>query len=249
MMYWKKSHKTNLLACRKEVLFGLFITFMSLTAVADGGSNRDKLANWAFDRISMWSPPGKSAYKEDYESAESGSIRYRSVIEDAISVVYDPNESPVFQGPIGRAKTLALVLAIADSESGFRRTVDSGEVRGDKGNSWCLMQIWVGQDKSKTRSEFNIDIESKFWKRAPKGFGYGGEDMVADRKVCFRVALHMIRRSFASCYNNPVSERLAIYASGQGCDVGKDASKNRVGKAINWLARKAPPVTDQQVME
>lgn len=214
----------------------------------------DSLVGWCVKRMSLWAPPGRSFYNEAKETPEDAITRYEEIARDAVSVVYDPAEVPLFTGLIGRARTLAVILATSDSESGgYRKDVDFGignRSKGDGGKSWCLGQINLGLANKDGKTPMRVELTPKYWQYAKdKDSGFGGEDLVRDRKLCFRVSLHMIRQSFATCSSLPVLDRLGIYASGKSCEAGKTASKSRIGKAVSWLAFSAPPVNDRVVVD
>lgn len=244
----------------------LFVAF--LMAVLPGLARADEsmtpsqaVHEWAFSQMTTWSPPGHSFYPDAKESEDEAKARYRSIVRDAMAVAYDPSEPPLFvnrkfvngkwdvsDDPIGRAKTLAVILAIADSESGgYRKDVDFniGKLaRGDGGKSWCVMQILLSRPDANGQTSTRIALKGDQYEYVyTKDKGYGGEDLIANRRTCFRVALHMARESFRACANLPVEERLSIYAGGD-CTVGRAASRVRVGKAVRWLAQKAPPHVD-----
>jgi len=208
------------------------------------------LEDWCVSQMSAWAPPGKSMYADAKETVDEGTLRYRQIAKDAISVAYDPAEAPLFPGPYGRAKTLATMLGIADSESGFRKDVDFGKgayAKGDSGKSWCLMQVRLGTAVN-GKTPNRVALKGGVYEFVYDGVsGFGGEDLVKDRKACFRVALHIMRDSFNQCSDLPVDERLSIYTSGSH-DNGRAASKIRVGKAIKWLAAVAPPMEDTSVL-
>jgi hypothetical protein len=227
------------------VLSLLFTFFGSSDSFADS-EKAPSLENWCVDRMVIWSPPGKSQFENAKETEEEGKDRYMEIARDAISVAYDPSEAPLFPGPYGRAKTLAAMLGVVHSESGFRRDVDLGKgaaSKGDGGRSWCLMQVQLGKavdGKTPLRVALKGDGVEYVWNG--KG-GFGGEDLIADRKTCLRVGLHIMRVSFNSCGSLPVPERLSVYTSGN-CTDGRAASKVRMDKAIRWLAAVAPPLDD-----
>lgn len=236
----------------KKTVLTLFVAF--LLGLVPGRSSADltpsqSVHGWALERMVAWSPPGKSFYPDAKENEDEGKTRYESIVRDAMSVAYDPSEPPLFNNdPIGRAKTLAVMLAIADSESGgYRKDVDFniGKLaRGDGGKSWCLMQIQLSRPNADGRTSVRIGLKGDVYEYVyAKDKGFGGEDLIANRRACFRVALHMARESFRACAYLPVEDRLSIYAGGD-CTVGRAASRVRVGKAIRWLAAKAPPSVD-----
>src|SRR5579859_6955591 len=78
------------------------------------------------------------------EAPEDVRARYESIAHDAAVVALEQNEAPLFDGPDARAETAVLMLSVASFESSFRKTVDDGVGRGDRGRSYCLMQIHVG---------------------------------------------------------------------------------------------------------
>lgn len=77
--------------------------------------------------------------------------------------------------------------------------------------------------------------------------GHSGQDLIADRELCFSAGLRIVRNSFAACSKLPMLERLSAYASGN-CEDGKEASRRRVGSAIRWLEQYPPPVNDVQLV-
>lgn len=258
-------------------IYSLLLTILCLlcavSARADEGLKpADEVASWAYDQMLIWAPPGRfdneayaKVYPEAHEDTDDAKARFKEIVGDAMAVVYDPSEPPLFASrkwvngkletsddPIGRARTLAVLLAVADSESGgYRRDVDRNlgkKARGDSGRSWCVMQVQLSAPKADGTTSTRIELKGDQYGYAySKDRGFGGEDLIADRKNCFRVALHMARESFRACRHLPVEERLSMYAGGD-CDSGRVASSIRVGKAIRWLAKVAPPRTDAEVM-
>lgn len=132
--------------------------------------------------------------------------RLQSIAEDLDAVLQE--ETPVFGGKLGRERTAFLILAVAAKESAFRRDVDLNLGRSerarkgeeDHGKSYCLLQINLGAGKVPVGDE-----TMRSWT---------GEDLLKDRRKCFRVGLAMMRMSFSSCRSLPVAERLNAYAGG-----------------------------------
>jgi len=149
--------------------------------------------------------------------------RYTEIASDIASVVYDPAEEPLYAGPDGRARTAALLASIAAHESTFRVDVENGHARGDGGTSWCFMQLHIGSGKT---------VE-----------GWTGEDVSADRKLCFRAGLHIARESFRMCKGSPANEMLGAYASGQ-CGSSPE-SRQMITRAIAYSQHH--PVTDEHL--
>jgi hypothetical protein len=154
------------------------------------------------------------------EAPDDVHARYESIAHDAVSVALEQTEAPLFDGPDGRAQTAVLMLSVASFESSFRKTVDDGVGRGDHGLSYCLMQIHVGDGVTRE--------------------GWSGHQLVEDRKLCFRAALHILRASFTVCKALPVDDRLSAYASGR-CFSEATVSRSRIGRARRWWESHAPP--------
>ena len=166
--------------------------------------------------------------EENRETAEERDTRYQSIAADLASVVLDPEEAPLFKGPDARARTGAVLLGISRFESGdWNLVVDRGigkMGRGDHGDSWCLMQIYLPEGHRTTAE------------------GWTGEDLVEDRTKCFRAALHIVRASFGECRANAVEERLASYTGGTCTgDLARKLSRNRMKQAFAFVAHEAPP--------
>jgi hypothetical protein len=208
---------------------------------------------WVVDRMLTWMPPGQSKVKMASETAEEGKARYEEIADDLISVVFDPSERPVFSGSYGRAKTLAIMLSVSWFESGFRKDVDlglGGLARGDSGQSWCLMQVKLGkEEKALENTKQRIVLDGDYFKfTTDRSAGFGGKDLVRDRKACFRTGLHLIRNSFDRGAGLPVLDRLSIYASGKAIR-DFDVSRVRVKRAQAWLSQELPPLEDKAVMD
>jgi hypothetical protein len=153
---------------------------------------------------------------------ESERARYTEIATDLAAVTFDEAEAPLFSGESGRAETALLLASIAAHESTFRKEVDDGRVRGDSGRSWCFMQLHVGGGKT-------FD-------------GWTGQDLVADRRKCFRAGLHIARWSFHSCTGVPLIEKLSAYASGS---CGKSAeSRQMTTRAMAYFKHR--PIRDSR---
>jgi hypothetical protein len=156
------------------------------------------------------------------ETLDDVHARYESIARDAVSVAFDEAEAPVFSGPEGRTQTALLMLSIASYESGYRKKVDGGTTLGDHGHSYCLMQVRVGSGITRE--------------------GWSGPDLIADRRLCFRAGLHILRSSFGACRTLAVDDRLSAYATGH-CFADAAISRSRVGRARAWREAHVPPKT------
>ena len=170
----------------------------------------ESLVTYLVAAMIAWVPPVAQAPSE---SAADVQARYERIARDLASIVTDEGETALFAGPDGRAQTALLMLSVASFESSFRKTVDDGVGRGDGGRSYCLMQIHVGSGVTRE--------------------GWSGQQLIDDRKMCFRSALHLLHSSFGVCHSYPIEDRLSAYASGH-CYLDSAVSRSRMVRARNW---------------
>lgn len=180
----------------------------------------------------MLSLPPAYPIVESPEAPEARAARYESIATDVLSVVYDPDESPLVRGPRGRLESALIVLATAYSETLWRGGVETAEGHAalarrhmvDGGWSYCLLQINVGRGRTRE--------------------GWTGVDLLQDRRRCIRAGYHIMQRSLWACWFLPRTDRLAAYASG-GCKTGQHHSRTRFAMAARWLSM-APMVEDAE---
>jgi hypothetical protein len=177
----------------------------------------ESLASYLVVAMLAWVPVHAHA---PLESQDHVMARYESIARDLASVTLDESETPLFEGPDGRTETALLMLSIASYESSFSKRVDEGIRRGDHGLSYCLMQIHVGNGSTRE--------------------GWNGRQLIQDRKLCFRAALHILQASFTACRGLPMEDRLSAYASGH-CFPDARISRSRVDRAKAWWEAHAPP--------
>ena len=183
--------------------------------------------------VSISKPGAPIFYPAAKETQEETVARYNSIVTDLTTVVTDPNEVLLFEGPQASAKTGAILLAIAANESHFRKDVDFGlgkHAKGDSGRSWCLTQVNLGVGR------FILQPDGKFTINYNGGtsVGWSGEDLVADRTKCFRAALAIARKSF-KCGGEKLT-LLSLYASGQ-CGHGVVESTMRMRLGLHWISK------------
>jgi hypothetical protein len=200
----------------------------------------DSVIAWILSFIVMVAPPGRTVYyPAAQETKEEAVVRYNSIAQDVLEVVYDPGTKPLFRGPNGRAQTVALVLSIMLHESGFRKDVDFAlgkYSRGDQGNSWCLMQHNIGTGRTLPwNTKHN---RAPKWGDPPEEIhpGYTGPELIADRKLCISEGVKVLRLSMGVCRKLPLDQRLRSYASGT-CEKGGKQSAVRMGTALRWFYR------------
>ncbi len=230
-----------------RILTVLLVLCLPAHAFALNDVASKSVISWCTTQMSEWSPGGTSKYPDAKESVEDSISRYDEIAQAAFNVAFDPAEPPVFSGARGRSETLALMLSVAGTESGFRKDVDLGvgnHSRGDSGRSWCMMQVMLSQPNLETKkTKMRVVLDGLLWKYAYDGkTGWGGEDLVQDREKCFRVGLHMIRNSLKSCEYLPLSKRLSVYASGSCKSVNGQKRSREKMDTMNRFLRKSPPV-------
>lgn len=174
------------------------------------------LASWLMTAMVAWNPPGQ--HREGEAAARE---RYASIAFDMAEAALDPAEKPLFDGPTGRAQTALLMASVASVESGFRRDVDTGALKGDHGRSYCIFQVQV---RGRT---------AEMWT---------GEELVRDRKRCVRAGLHKMQESFTTCRALPVTDRLALYTTGR-CS-HEPGAEWRVKRAMGWWKAHPLPATE-----
>lgn len=205
---------------------------------------------WIVSFIVATAPPDRPQFiKESKETKEEALARYDSIAKDVIDVVWADPQPPIFSGPNGRARTVAVILSIMSHESGFRKDVDLGlgkSAKGDGGHSWCLMQLNIGDGRTATwntvkgREAYPADPESEVAQ------GWTGKELVTDRKKCITAGLRVIRMSFAGTAGFPLADRLRVYASGSS-NAGGEASARRMNLATKWYASNPSSLTDDEV--
>jgi hypothetical protein len=191
------------------------------------------VVQWIFMLMTLVAPPDRLASRPQWpgwvETAAEKEERYAAIAQALYEVEYDPSEKPLYGGPMGRAMTAATVLAVLYHESGFARDVDQGPcyqgkgapMRCDGGRSACMAQIQIGEGTTTLRSHGIAGLTKA--------------DLFADRKLCFKVAQHLIRRSFVACAKQGPNAKLNAYASGV-CTLGQDRSIEILSIARRFVA-------------
>jgi hypothetical protein len=152
------------------------------------------------------------------ETSSEKQARYEEIAKSLYHVTYDPASKSLFSGKTGRARTAATLLAIAFMESGFAKDVDKGPCSKkrppgmdcDGGQAAGLGQIRLVDGETILPIH---GVEGKTQK-----------DIFADRELMFRIQLHMVTKSFASCRRYGTDWALNVYASGS-CTRSKKPTK------------------------
>lgn len=147
----------------------------------------------------LWTDP--TIKHAQWEDPSARLQRLQSIASDIAEVCKDPNEQPVFDGENARIKTCLMMASIAFNESGYKRSVDLGDQKGDSGRSVCLMQVQAGQNGSVNYTH----------------------EQLKDRKTCLRAGLNVLRYSKCNGGSDP-STMLRGYVSGK-CGTNEDPKK------------------------
>lgn len=183
----------------------------------------DPLVAWAMALMIAWLPPGRTPWPELREETQAETVaRYRELAEAAVDVAR--SNDPLFDGPQGRERTAALLLALAYHESAFhnRVTTERGKdvERSDRGRSWCAMQILLGREGAPLPWHYTRLVPER----------WGRTELEADPRRCLEVGYRFARASFERCRGVPIERRLGAY-TGEGCGRAPK-SRTRVKRAL-----------------
>lgn len=210
----------------------------------------EKVVAWILSFITTAAPVGRP--QPVPETPEETKARYEAIAWDLADVVYDPMNPSLFEGEDGRSKTAAVLLSIMKHESDFRRDVDLnlGSVsRGDRGRSWCMMQINIGKGQTKpwnyTKGRFAYPKEMDSDDVIQDG--WTGEELIQDRRKCILTGLRIAKTSMDACKSLPLEDQLRVYASGS-CAKGGRASRARMKGGLSWYAKHTPTFKDADAL-
>ena len=207
---------------------------------------------WVKTFLVKHAPPGRKLwYPGAEETKEDGHTRYDSIATDIVETAFNPNTKPIFKSTVhGRSMMAAVWMGIALHESGFMKNVDKniGKYgRGDRGRSWCIMQMNIG--KGKTIPWNVVKDRIPHWGDPPEEIfdGYAGPELIENRQLCLSEAHHLVRDSFKKCKELPLVEHLTGYAAGSctprndteeeaaAIEDGKKKSRARMRSAIYYF--------------
>lgn len=210
------------------------------------------LVSWILAFLVAKAPPGHTQYGGGLETPEQTQARYEQTAQDLAEVVMS---EPSFYSAStkgsdhGLVRTAAAMLGGAYFESGrFAVKVDNGILRGDGGKSVCLMQINVGKGRTRDWNKTLSRWASPYDDAADVQVGWTADELLADRKKCFRAAHHLMKSSVASCSRLGTLEGLRAYASGS-CDGGSKESQLRMGVAVRWFGTHIPSFTTADILK
>lgn len=185
------------------------------------------LTSYLLAAMTAWMPIRNHAHSETPEVTQA---RYEQIAADVAQIALDPDETPLFQGEDGRAKTALLLLSVALHESGFRGDVDAGKCKPYECDHGKAFSIW--QLHPEDGLIFDGDVftfarnRSASWREDHATEIFDGASLVRDRKLAARMALHMLRYSMKNAHS------LAIY-TGEGGNGPK--AKLRMQTALSYI--------------
>ena len=166
------------------------------------------LAHAKPETVSQYAAPGHA------ETVDEVRARFASIASDAAVVAH---EKPLYAGARGDERTVATLLALAFHESGYAHDVDVGpcyrgrdgkSLRCDSGRAACSLQVRTDVHREHTAAE-----------------------LFADRKLCFREGLRVLRSSMATCARSAPTDLFAAYAGGS-CSAPLAVKRGRELRAL-----------------
>lgn len=185
--------------------------------------------------MTFWSP------LEEHAPEPAGVVleRYTAIAHDIAEVCLDPEEPPVFRSgeEDGRVPTCVLLGSIAFHEGHFFKFVDDGSCnqkgfkpdrRGtcDNGKAFSIWQIQPGKS-----GLILFDDTWGWWNVRSQERRITGDDLIRDRQLAARTALHMARQSLKV-------GSLCVY-TGEPCKERHPRANLRLDAAMKW-SRKNP---------
>lgn len=146
-----------------------------------------------------WSPA-----KDHTPDTETITVaRYTAIAEDIAAVVQDSTEPAIFKDDAQKVRTALQLAGVAFFESRYWSYVDSGKCNDrewrakqptttslcDGGLAFSLWQIHTRFSQGKD----GISLDGDGWKH--DSAGHVGKELLTDRKLAARIALHMLRAS------------------------------------------------------
>jgi hypothetical protein len=161
------------------------------------------LATYIVTAMLSWSPVKDHTTRGESEAEVLA--RYDAIALDDATVALDPDETTLFPADPSKAETALLVASMGFWETRYWKHVDDGlcndhtwraehkrPLECDGGQAWSLWQIHTGF-ATKRGWDHGLLLEGGEWRY--DAAGYKGPELIADRKVAVRVALHMMRKS------------------------------------------------------
>lgn len=159
----------------------------------------DPLVTYLVSAMKIWSPEATMPNKDV--------SHYESIAKDVAEVARDPKEKALFEDDPHRAKMVVQIMHVAKMESSFWQSVDNGTCNGlhpeNVVDLALLKKAGMECDSKAAWSMWQIHVGKGIWLTADgitsmggTGPAITGPDLIKDRKLAVRVALHIMRMSF-----------------------------------------------------
>jgi len=162
---------------------------------------------------------------EQQSVLQSETQRYQEISEAIIRV--SQNAKPLeSNSEFDVIKKIALISAIAVTESNLNKDVQYGIVRGDKGRSVCLMQMNIGKAKT------------------PEG--WFAEDLTSDLDKCLTAGLRAAKQSIGACSHlKSYVDRLGGYTTGK-CSDNEPESRKKMNLMFYYYSKVIQQIKKQK---
>jgi len=185
---------------------------------------------WILSLLTLALPPERIAAMPGWEETPAArEARYSEIAADVAAVVYAPDAVVLYAGPRARARTAALLVAVAVLESGLAADVDRGpcyrgrDGRGPRCDRGRAFGLWQVHDPS----------------------------VQGDRRAAARAALRLMRGSFGVAAGmgrdrgwdaaTVAAHRLDVYAGGGSSQAAHRLGAARLALADRLAARPGAP--------
>lgn len=169
---------------------------------------------WIVAAMRAWVPIASHS-----EAPATALERYVSLATDYVEVA--SSEEPLFPGPLGMERTIALLASVESYESQYAK----GPIIDKPAHAYCGMQIETGR---------GVVLSGDVWRYARPGVDLDiidGARLNADHALCVRVGLHMLRASLRRWKD--LTEYTGEWRCKPTCSGVK--AKQRMDRADRWL--------------
>jgi len=216
-------------------------------------ANKILLMGWTMSVMLGFSPLPKTGVKwqEDQtvferrhmaESAADKTTRFRSIARDLVDVIAEDGALP----GMTKRQSMALMLSIMSYESSFFRDVDLGVGKGvgDNGRSYCLMQLQVNEASAPVGPDGKKNLRLGLMQIRHDVMGaWTGDDVVSDRKKCFRAGRTILARGMGECRDQKAGDKLSAYATGH-CHDNEPKSRLRWSRFEQIMRKRVPTIEE-----
>jgi hypothetical protein len=182
----------------------------------------EKLFVYTLTAMLTWVPLARHARLDPSEDATRA--RYESIATAIVHVVLDPAEAPLYREPTddaGRARSALLLAVLAWFEGNYLARVDEGRCLPKECDNGAAVTLW--QLHPDGGFVLRGDVYS-YHRIFPTLDSIGPVELLADREVAARVALHIARESLQ--HHAGLCRYTGEGAKGEGCPKANDREGN-----------------------